>query len=130
MIVGRGTTSMRIPRNLEFGSGFAPSVWMFFVSWKSDAKTRMNSGPGWIGFASLGIEKTAIPVAGSYCSAPSCEEPKEEQRERIDAGRGVAYPRDDVGRPVDTRRVISWMFGARTSFTQERSLYGPVSDAR
>jgi hypothetical protein len=47
-------------------------VWMFFVSWKSEAKTRMNSGPGAIGGTSRGSEKTAMPVVGSNAIAPSC----------------------------------------------------------
>src|SRR5918992_2805230 len=54
VIVGRLTTSIRMPRNREFGIGFTPSVWMFFVSWLSEANTRMNSGPASIGLESLG----------------------------------------------------------------------------
>ena len=57
VIVGRSTTSMRTPRKREFGIGLTPSVAMFFVSWKSDAKIRMNSGPALSGLASRGIGK-------------------------------------------------------------------------
>jgi hypothetical protein len=127
--VGRFTTSRRMPRNREFGIGFEPSVLMFFVSWKSEAKIRMNDGPAASGRTSRGNEKTAIPVCWSYEKAPSWFCP---ERSRSDSGstpEAASRMRATmVGRPADTRRVTSWMFGGLTSLTQDRSVYRPASE--
>ncbi len=55
-----------------FGIASSPGVETFFVSWKSAATMRMNSGPGKSGCESFGIGKTATPVFGSNRTAPIC----------------------------------------------------------
>ena len=89
---------------------------------------RMNSGPGWSAFASRGIGNTAMPVSESYAVAPTCWSPKRRSIENGSTPERASLTRATmVGRPAESRLVISEMLGGLTS-PQDRSRYGRASE--